>query len=266
MKYILAVAALLFSVIMPAQAVDTHTVRLATSSSLVASGLIDILKPAFKTATGYDLEVYAVGSGRALRMGRLGQADVVIAHAPNIEQRFVVAGHAELRLPLMKNTFILVGPEDDPAGAKGSATTAEAFRKIASQQKTFVTRADDSGNHKKELEAWTAANITPGGDWYYQTGQGMLPSLRKASELAAYLIVDSGSWLNNRRQTKLAPIVTTDPLLENPYSLIATSEAKHPEINHEGKTAFVEWILSSEGLGLISSLKVDGESLFTVTR
>lgn len=266
MKHILALAAFLCLFSGSSWAAENNTIRLATSSSLVASGLIDILKPAFKKSTGYDLEVYAVGSGRALRMGRLGQADVVIAHAPEIEQRFVTAGHAELHVPLMKNAFVLVGPKEDPAGIKGGNSAAEAFERVFSQKVTFISRADDSGNHRKEMMVWKAVKHSPAGNWYYETGQGMLASLEKADEINAYILVDSGSWLKNRRKTNLALMIDGDPMLENTYSLIASSETKHPDINHPGKTVFVEWILSSEGLGLISSLKIDGESLFTISK
>jgi tungstate transport system substrate-binding protein len=243
-----------------------NVVRLATSSSLVASGLMDVLTPAFKKATGYDLEVYAVGSGRALRMGRLGQADVVIAHSPDQEESFVEAGHSEMRVELMKNAFFLIGPNDDPAGVKGTARAADALRKIATRQSRFVSRADGSGNHQKEREVWQSAGLAPNGEWYYESGTEMLPSMQKAAELNAYLLVDSGSWYANSAQFPMQIMVEKDPLLANPYSLIATSTEKHPNINHAGKRRFVEWILSAEGKAAIASLKAGGHSLFELSQ
>lgn len=265
MKYILGVIAALLLLPASANAANQNVVRLATSSSLSASGLTDVMIPAFKQATGYELEVFAVGSGRALRMGRLGQADVVIAHAPKQEQKFVAAGHSELHEELMKNTFVLVGPPADPAGVKGSSGAAEAFIRIFSSESPFVSRADGSGNNKKELKVWRAANLKPQGQWYYETGESMLPALMSANELEAYVLVDSGSWLKNHQLTRLEVMVDDDPLLANPYSLIAASTARHPDINHEGKRRFVEWILSEEGKAVISSVKIDGQSLFEIT-
>lgn len=267
MKYILSIITILLLLPSTSYAVDNNVVRLSTSSSLSGSGLTDLLIPAFKKASGYDLMVYPVGSGRAIRMGRLGQADVVIAHPSKQATAAMEAGDFQLRVELMKNNFVLVGPANYPAGIKGSTSVAEAFNKISKQQSLFVSRADNSGNHNTEMKVWKAANLTPGGHWYRETGERMLPALAEADKINAYLVIDYGSWLKNRKQTSLVLMVEGDPILANPYDLIATSDNSHPGlINHKGKRRFLDWILSGEGRSIISNMEIDGQKLYQLSQ
>jgi tungstate transport system substrate-binding protein len=244
------------------QAASHRAVRLATSSSLTASGLIEAIAPAFQRATGYRLEVYAVGTGQALRMGRLGQADVVIAHAPMIEHTFIAEGYADARLPLMHNVFLLVGPPSDPAGVRGMTDAAAAFDRIFTTQSPFVSRADNSGNHKKELSIWNAAQRVPVGAWYFETGETMLASLMIAHDQQAYILIDSGVWLTNQAKTSLVAMVQGDARLKNSYSLLLSSTDKHPQVNDEGARQFADWLQSAEGHRTILSIRIAGEPLY----
>lgn len=267
MKHVLGIITILLLLASASHAVDNNVVRLSTSSSLSGSGLTDLLIPAFKRASGYDLMVYPVGSGRAIRMGRLGQADVVIAHPSKQATAAMEAGEFQSRRELMKNNFVLVGPANDPAGIKGLTSVAEAFNKISQQQSLFVSRADNSGNHNTEMKIWKAANFSPGGHWYHETGERMLPALAEANKINAYLVIDYGSWLKNRQQTSLQLMVAGDPILANPYELIVTGDNRHPDkINHEGKRRFVDWVLSGEGKRIISSMKIDGQQLYQLSQ
>ncbi len=242
---------------------ETSTIRLATTTSTENSGLLDELLPKFKQATGYDVHVIAVGTGKALRMGSDGDVDVVLVHAPAAEQKFVDEGNGEQRLPVMFNDFVLVGPASDPAGIASAKTAAEALGKIAGTQTVFVSRGDDSGTHKKERSLWTSASIQPDGQWYREAGQGMGKVLQMANELEAYTLADRGTWLAYRDKSSLRVLFQGDEKLFNPYAIIEVSRQKFPDLNHQGAQALIDWIRGPQGQQAIAAFRKAGEQLFT---
>jgi tungstate transport system substrate-binding protein len=243
-------------------AVDSTTVRMATTTTASSSGLLDVLVPAFEQTSGYEIELAVVGTGRALRMGRLGEVDVILSHAPVAERRFVADGWGVQRRSVMKNDFILVGPAADPAGIRGMRNAGEALKRIAETESMFVSRADDSGTHKKELECWSGMQIQPSGSWYYEAGLPMGDTLKMASEKQYYTLVDRGTWIKARQHTRLDLLVESDPQLVNPYSVIKINPERHPAINFKGATAFSDWLSSPQGEELIRNYRVGGERLF----
>src|SRR5207245_2666818 len=136
-------------------------------------GLLDQILPMFRAETGIEVKVNAVGTGMALQIARRGDADVLIVHDPESEQRFMDEGHGESRRQIMHNDFVVVGPPDDPAGVRGAKSAAEAFQRIAAQKAVFVSRGDKSGTHLREQAVWKRAEIKPEGAWYLQGGGGM---------------------------------------------------------------------------------------------
>lgn len=239
------------------------TVRLATTTSTENSGLLQDLLPRFKAATGYDVHVIAVGTGKALRMGRDGDVDVVLVHAPAAEQKFVDEGYGEQRLPVMYNDFILVGPASDPAGLADAANLDDALMRIAQTQSMFVSRGDDSGTHKKELSLWKQAGVTPQGGWYREAGQGMGKVLQMAGELDAYTLTDRGTWLAYRDKSQLKVAYQGDEGLFNPYAIIEVKAKRYPDLNHEGAKALILWIRGAQGQEAIAAFRKSGEQLFT---
>lgn len=167
---------------------------LATTTSTQDSGLLDVLLPIFEEENNVKVKTIAVGTGQALEMGTKGEADVLLVHAPKSEEELVTSGDAINRKRVMYNDYILVGPNDNPAGVSGEDTKA-AFQKIFEVKANFITRGDDSGTHKKELGIWTAATIEPTGDTYISTGQGMGASLQIANEKGGYILTDRATWL-----------------------------------------------------------------------
>ena len=239
------------------------TVRLATTTSTENSGLLNDLLPRFEEATGYEVHVIAVGTGKALRMGRDGDVDVVLVHAPAAEQKFVDEGYGEQRLPVMFNDFVLVGPDRDPAGLKKAKDVSDALGRIAAGQDVFVSRGDDSGTHKKELSLWKQAGVVPGGSWYREAGQGMGKVLQMADEMNAYTLTDRGTWLAYRDKSRLMVAYQGDEGLHNPYAIIEVSATRYPDLNHNAARALIEWIRGSEGQEAIAAFRKSGEQLFT---
>ena len=243
-------------------AADSDPLRMATTTSVRSAGLLDVLVPAFQKASGYKMELEVVGTGRALRLGRLGKVDVVLVHAPAYEQQFVEKGWGVERQTIMKNDFLLVGPQADPAGIRGMHNVGEALRRIAETESMFASRGDDSGTHKKELQCWSSLDIQPAGGWYFEAGMSMGNTLKLASDEQYYTIVDRGTWLKARKQTKLDLLVVGDSKLDNPYSVIKINPARHAGINFEGAKAFSDWLQSQEGRRLILNHRIDGEQLY----
>jgi tungstate transport system substrate-binding protein len=237
---------------------------LATTTSTQDSGLLDVLVPAFETATGYTVKTVAVGSGAALKLGTDGNADVLLVHSPAAEQAFMDAGSGVGRQLVMHNAFLVVGPGADPAGIRGMPSAADAFRKIAETGAAFVSRGDGSGTEARELAYWKKLGITPDPAWYVQSGQGMGATLQIASEKRAYTLTDIATWAATRSKLDLEDLVHGDASLLNIYHVIGVNPARWSRVNAAGATAFSDFILSAAGQDLIGAFGLDryGMQLF----
>jgi len=242
----------------------SNTLTLATTTSTRDSGLLDVLAPTFERKSGIKLKVVAVGSGQALELGRRGDADVLLTHAPDGEVKFMEEGHAARRLPVMHNDFVLVGPATDPADVAGAKSVTDAFTRIARQAAPFVSRGDDSGTHRKERAIWKAAGIKPKGAWYLRAGSGMAAVLRMANEKGAYTLADRGTFLAQQEALDLKILHIGDPLLRNPYAVITVSPEKHPGVNHQAAERFAEFLTFPEVQQVIGKFGVKqyGQPLF----
>lgn len=241
-----------------------QTIKLATTTSTEDSGLLDVLLPEFKKDTGYDVEVIAVGTGAAIGLGEKGDVDVILVHSRTAEDQFVADGFGVNRKDVMYNDFLIIGPEDDPAGIKGENDAVAALTAISETESTFLSRGDDSGTHKKEKQLWETAGITPEGEWYVSVGKGMGDTFRMANEMNGYTLIDRGTFLFNRDKYELEAMVEGDELLFNPYGVIAVNKEKHPNVNFEGATAFIEWLTSKKAQDMIAEYGKDefGQALF----
>ena len=241
------------------------TLILATTTSTQDSGLLDVLVPMFESQTGYTVQTVAVGTGAALKMAEEGNADVLLVHAPSSEQALMDAGWGKDRMLVMHNDFVIVGPVDDPAGVKGTATAVEAFLKIYSAGSPFISRGDDSGTHKMEAKLWEkAANDPKGAAWYVESGQGMGATLTIASEKLAYTLTDRATYLANKENFSLEILVEGDAALLNVYHVITVNSDKWPKSNYDGAIAFAKFMTAPETQAVIGEFGVDifGQPLF----
>ena len=237
---------------------------LATTTSTQDSGLLDVLVPDFEQKSGYTVKMVAVGTGKALAMAKEGNADVLLVHAPSAEMELMDAGYGKDRFLVMHNDFVISGLESDPAGIKGTESVVEAFKKIAAAEAPFVSRGDSSGTNMRELSIWKEAGITPEGDWYIESGQGMGATLRIASEKDAYTLTDRATYLANKDSFQLEILVEGDPLLLNIYHVITVNPDKFENINYEGALAFANYMVSPDTQEIICTFGVDefGQPLF----
>jgi tungstate transport system substrate-binding protein len=228
------------------------------------SGLLDVLIPEFENQTGYKVKPIAVGTGQALEMGKKGEADVLLVHDPKSEQELVDSGVGINYQLVMHNDFIVVGPPEDPAGIKGKPSV-EAFKTVAAKKALFVSRGDDSGTHKKELSIWTEAGVTPSGNWYQESGQGMGATLLMASEKKGYTLTDRATYLAQKADVRLEILSEGDKSLLNIYHVMQVNPEKFAKVNAEGGKAFVEFMTERETQKTIGEFGKDkfGQPLFT---
>ncbi len=243
-------------------AAEQRVIRLATTTSTENSGLLNHLLPEFTRDSGYTVHVIAVGTGKALRMGRDGDVDLVLVHARPAEERFLAEGHGVERRDVMYNDFVIVGPEADPAGVRGADGVEDALKRIAEGGHLFLSRGDDSGTHKKERALWDSARITPAGRWYREAGQGMGKVLQMSGELDAYTLTDRGTWLAMKDKLPLKLLLEGAESLHNPYGIIPVNPHRHPHTDIAGANALIKWLTSSKGQQLINDYRVNGERLF----
>lgn len=221
-------------------------ILLATTTSVQDSGLLDVLLPEFTKETGVKVRVIAVGSGAALRMGADGNADVVLSHAPTAETDLLKTQAFLSRSPFMESYFLIAGPPEDPAGVRGAANAADAYRRIAAAKAPYVSRGDDSGTHKREQELMTAAGLDPKTSWpgFVSTGAGMGQTLLVAGEKKAYTLADLGTFLTFQKRTGLERLTKAADDLRNVYSLLPVNPEKFPgKVHAKEASEFVEWIL-----------------------
>lgn len=243
---------------------------LATTTSTYDTGLLDALNRAFAELFGVKVKVIAVGTGAALELAKRGVVDLVLVHARPLEDRYLAEGWLINRRDVMFNDFVVVGPPEDPAGVKGLTAATEAFRRIAAAKARFLSRGDNSGTHFREMEIWEAAGIEPGGKWYLISGKGMGENLIQASLMGAYTLTDRGTFIAMRKNLDLeivveGPVKGGDPLLMNPYGVMAVNPARFPDRNYVLAMAYIGFLTSPQGQRIIAEFTVEGEPLFYPT-
>ncbi len=241
---------------------DNSVIRLATTTSTENSGLLAELLPQFERESGIRVHVIAVGTGKALRLAREGDVDVVLVHARAAEDQLIADGFGVERRDVMHNDFMIVGPSADSAGVRNQKDVTAALKKIAAAKQIFVSRGDESGTHKKEMQLWRGAGVYPAAHWYRSTGQGMGKVLQIAAELQAYTLTDRGTWLAYKNKVPLEIMFQGDARLYNPYGIIAVNPKKYPDINFKGAMQLINWITSPPTQQAIHDFKIEGNSLF----
>jgi tungstate transport system substrate-binding protein len=246
--------------------VQADQLIVATTTSLNDSGLLeDVVLPAYaELFPDVTVKVVAVGSGEAMAMGASGEADVLLVHSPDDEAQFMTDGDGTLRLPFAYNYFVIVGPKDDPAAVQAASSASSAFASIAESGSAFVSRGDESGTNKKELKLWEAAGVTPEGDWYLSTGQGMGETLRIASEKQGYTLTDLGTFLSQQDTLDLAVLSRETEDLKNVYDVIIVNQNRFPSVNAASSEQMAQLLVSKSGQAAIADYGKDkyGQPLF----
>jgi tungstate transport system substrate-binding protein len=249
----------------PREVPDQGVLLLATTTSTQDSGLLDFILPDFISEMGIKVDVIAVGTGQAIKLGEDGNADVLLVHARALEDEFMAAGHGVRREDVMYNDFVIIGPVEDAAGIMGITDVAEAFQKLAQAEETFISRGDNSGTHVKELAIWEKAGIKPTGNWYISSGQGMGDVITMTNEQQAYTLSDRATYLARKNLgLDLVIVLEGDEILFNPYGVMSVNPNKNPNIQNNLAGIFIDWIISVPVQEKIATYGIAefGDSLF----
>ncbi|MEX1082529.1 MAG: substrate-binding domain-containing protein [Halofilum sp. (in: g-proteobacteria)] len=245
------------------QADSERHITLASTTSTEASGLFGHIVPQFQESTGIDVQVVAVGTGQAFEIGRRGDADIVLVHDTTGEKQFVENGYGSERQDIMYNDFVVIGPEEDPAGVAEADSAAEAFSRIAEHEAPFTSRGDDSGTNRAELRLWASAGVEdPSGSWYRELGSGMGATLNTAASMDAYGMADRATWVAFDNRQDLAILFEGDDALFNQYGSLPLNPERHPDLKHDMAREWHEWLQSDEGQQAIGSYRLRGQQLF----
>jgi tungstate transport system substrate-binding protein len=260
---IFAIAGLLATIAGGARA---ESIVLASTTSLQDSGLLEHILPAFTRASGIEVRVLAQGSGQALSTAVRGDADLVLVHDPEAEDRFIAEGHGTERRQIAWNDFVIVGPAGDPAHIRGGHDAQVALRAIAMARAPFVSRGDKSGTDALEKRLWRTAGLDPsragGGAWYRDIGGGMGAALNTAADMSAYTLADRGTWLSFNNKADLKIMIEGDAGLLNRYDVILLDPAKHSQATQEAARRLRDWLMSEAGQSAIGAYTVYGQQLF----
>lgn len=237
---------------------------LATTTSVESSGLLDALIPVFEKEAEAKVDVIACGTGKAIRLAKNGDCDLILVHDPEAEEKFVKEGYGINRKNIMYNDFVIVGPGNDPAKIKGMSGIIPVLSAIAHKKAPFVSRGDNSGTHKKERGLWERAGLIPEGEWYQETGQGMGVTLVIASQKQAYSLTDRATYLSCKEKVTLNILYERDKLLYNLYSIILVNSKRYPRITSKKGIEFINFLISDKGKKIIKEFGKEefGEPLF----
>ena len=238
--------------------------KISSTTSTDNSGLFEAMNPPFEKRFNCRVDVIAVGTGKALKIGEAGDVDVVFVHSRIAEDKFIAGGHGVNRRDVMYNDFVIIGPTEDPAGIRGLKDAKKALASIAAKKALFISRGDDSGTHKKERQLWEKTGIAPKGKWYAESGQGMGAVIQIANEKMAYTLADRGTYLSFSKKIDLMVLCEGDNDLFNPYGIMAVNPAKVPSANYVLSMAYIGWVTSQEGQKIIREFGVKkfGQPLF----
>lgn len=258
-------AATLFLVLPASHAAEKPFIVVQSTTSTQNSGLFDAILPMFTDTHGIEVRVVAVGTGQAIRNAANGDGDVLLVHAKSAEEKFINDGFGVQRFDLMYNDFILVGPQNDPAGINGGTDIVAALKSIAQTRSVFASRGDDSGTHKAELRLWKTAAVNASaasGKWYRETGSGMGATLNVGTGMGAYVLTDRATWIAFGNKGNYRITVENDRRLFNQYGVTLVNSEKHSRVKAKDGQLFIDWLLDSEGQQAIGEFTVDGQRLF----
>ncbi len=238
---------------------------LQSTTSARDSGLYDFILPQFGKKFGVEVRVVAVGTGQAIKNSRRCDADVLIAHHKESEEKFILDGYGLYRKEFMYNDFVLIGPKSDPAGVQKVKSIVTSLKLIKKKKNAFISRGDESGTHKKEFSLWKMTGSLPDpkiNKWYYSVGQGMGGALNVAVNKDAYVLSDRSTWESFKNKKSHTIVVENEPLLFNYYGVIPINPKMCPGVKTKQVKSFIDWLVSDKTKLLIEKFKVNDKQLF----
>ena len=236
--------------------------RVGTTYTIEDSGLLAVILPAFEAAQGIKVRALVAGTGQVMKYAEAGDVDVVFTHSRLDEEKLIARGIGKARADVMWNDFVIAGPAADPARVRGLRDAAEALKRIRAAGAKFVSRGDDSGTHKKEMQGWAAAEGFAAWPGYLATGQGAGRTLLVAHEIDAYDLIDRATLRQLARRNPLAILVEGDARLLNEYGVTTLRPGGSRAVNETDGDRFAAWLASPSARRLIAGYRIEGERAF----
>ncbi len=240
---------------------EVNRIVLVSTTSTTDTGLMSYINKNFYKEFKIRVDVLSLGTGQAIEIAKNGNADILLVHHTPSEIKFVEKGYGLYRHDLMYNDFLIVGPKDHKGKCESIKKT---LKYISNNSLYFLSRADDSGTNKKEIELWNSINmnINKFDNWYKKIGQGMGSTLMMSNEMKAYTLTDRGTWISFNHKDNLKVICENYPPLHNQYGIILVNPELNKKNNHLLARKYINWILSEEGKELINNYTINGKKLF----
>ena len=256
-RIILFILTIFFSTISKAD----NKIIIASTTSTYDTGLLNLLNEEFYKKYEVRVQVLSLGTGQAIRTAKDGNAEILLVHHKPSEIEFIDNGYGVERHEIMYNDYVLVGPKNDNDLCK---SVQQKLEQIYINKSLFISRGDDSGTHRKELEMWdlTDIKVNKNKKWYLSVGQGMGSTLLIANEKKGYTLSDRSTWIafNNRENLK---IVCEDfPPLFNQYGIILVNSKLNKNLNYKDAKKYIDWFKTAEVKELINNFKAKGKQLF----
>ncbi len=245
-KFFLIISAIFFTTCCSP---DKNTLKLATTTSVENCGLLETILPCFEEKYKIKVVYIANGTGQAIRIAKDGNIDLLFVHDKEAEEKFILEGYGEKRFPIMKNYFMIVGPEGyDKIKGKEALEIANF---ILENHLLFVSRGDESGTHIRELDLWKRIGKKPEKENYFETGSSMIASLRVASEKKGFCLTDSATFLSHRKELNLVCYSAKEEFLENVYSIVTLNKKRFKKVDSDAVNKFLHFLMEGEGKDLI---------------
>ena len=238
-----------------------NRIIIASTTSTYDSGLLNTINKHFSKKYNIDVHVLSLGTGQAIRTAKDGNVEILIVHHEPSELKFMEDGYGSKRYEIMYNDYVIVGPKEDN---NGCSSIKSKFKLISNKSELFISRGDDSGTHKKEIEIWKSIDLEPEEfeNWYIKNGQGMGKTLLMSNEKKAYTISDRSTWISFNYKKNLKIICENFPPLFNQYSIILINKKINSKLNYIDAQKYIDWIISDEAKNLINNYKVEDQQLF----
>lgn len=252
---------------------DKVILTVSTTTSLYETGLLDVLDTKFEEKyPSINVTFISQGTGLAIETAKRGDADMILVHDVAREKAFLEDGYGVNRKIVAYNFFVVVGPEDDPAGIEGLSPVDALLAIKDAGEAVWVSRGDESGTHGMEKRLWIAggedATELRETDWYLERGAGMTATLALANEKRAYTLCDMGSYLNNYVSGNIDLVILVQAGKEtlNVYSALACDPQNHglSHVKFDEAMKFINFLVSDEVQEILADFGVDefGQALF----
>ncbi len=217
----------------------------------------------FERGTGYQVALQITEG--VFDVARAGRADLVIAHYGHAgTEAFMSEGLGRWPRIVFSNQAVLVGPSSDPAGVRGIADAAEAFRRIAARGGEFLVNNAPTERYLAEV-LWRTAGSPAKSGWQIDLQLRDQDTIEMAASRGAYTLWGLVPFvrlqeqrLQQGRPLGMDALVVGDPAFQRVMVSIVVNPARVQGIDQEGALAFERFLLDPSTQARIRAFRHHG--------